>query len=105
LKIIALYLANFIIDPDKYYTLFENSNLTYYILIDKILILLYTLLNKKFGEAMKVSKSAKEKTKVAIINAAVELIIKQGFKATTLREVAKKAGVSNPTIYNYFPTK
>jgi AcrR family transcriptional regulator len=54
---------------------------------------------------MKVSKSAKEKTKIAILNSAVELIIKQGFKATTLREIAKNAGVSNPTIYNYFPTK
>lgn len=54
---------------------------------------------------MKISKSAKEKTKVKILQCAVELIIEKGFKNASLREIAKNAGVSNPTIYNYFPTK
>ena len=54
---------------------------------------------------MRVSKSAKEKTKIKILKCAVDLIIQKGFENTTLREIAKAAGVSNPTIYNYFPSK
>ncbi len=54
---------------------------------------------------MKISQSAKEKTKIKILNAAVELIIEKGFDNASLREMAKNAGVSNPTIYNYFPSK
>jgi len=54
---------------------------------------------------MKVSQSTKEKTKVKILASAVELIIEKGFKSASMREMAKNAGVSNPTIYNYFPTK
>ena len=54
---------------------------------------------------MKISQSAKEKTKAKILNSAVDLIIEKGFKNASMREMAKNAGVSNPTIYNYFPTK
>ena len=54
---------------------------------------------------MKITKSAKEKTKIKILKSAVDLIIEKGFENTTLREIAKEAGVSNPTIYNYFPSK
>jgi AcrR family transcriptional regulator len=57
------------------------------------------------GVVMKVSQSAKEKTKAKILDSAVELIIEKGFKNASMREMAKLAGVSNPTIYNYFPTK
>lgn len=54
---------------------------------------------------MKVSKSAKEQTRAKILEEAVRLIIEKGFKNASMREMAKNAGVSNPTIYNYFPTK
>ncbi len=54
---------------------------------------------------MKISQSAKEKTKAKILEEAVNLIIEKGFKNASMREMAKNAGVSNPTIYNYFPTK
>jgi len=54
---------------------------------------------------MKITQSAKEKTKVKILQAAVDLIIEKGFEHASLREMAKNAGVSNPTIYNYFPSK
>ena len=54
---------------------------------------------------MKVSQSAKVKTKAKILEEAVNLIIEKGFKNASMREMAKNAGVSNPTIYNYFPTK
>jgi AcrR family transcriptional regulator len=54
---------------------------------------------------MKVSQSAKEKTKAKILKEAVNLIIIKGFNNASMREIAQNAGVSNPTIYNYFPTK
>jgi AcrR family transcriptional regulator len=54
---------------------------------------------------MKVSQETKEKTKINILESAVDLIITKGFKNASMREIAKNAGVSNPTIYNYFPTK
>jgi len=54
---------------------------------------------------MKISQKAKAKTKKKIIQASVDLIIQKGFKNASLREIAKEAGVSNPTIYNYFPNK
>jgi AcrR family transcriptional regulator len=54
---------------------------------------------------MKISQSAKEKTKIKILNCAVDLIIQKGYENASLREMAKCAGVSNPTIYNYFPSK
>jgi len=54
---------------------------------------------------MKISQSAKERTKIKILQSAVDLIIEKGFDNASLREMAKNAGVSNPTIYNYFPSK
>lgn len=36
---------------------------------------------------------------------AIELIAKRGYEAATLREVAKKAGVSVGLLYRYFPNK
>ena len=54
---------------------------------------------------MKITQSAKEKTKIKILQSAVDLIIEKGFENASLREMAKNAGVSNPTIYNYFPSK
>ncbi len=54
---------------------------------------------------MKVSRKAKEKTRLKLLKSAVDVIIEKGFKNASMREIAKKAGVSDPTIYNYFPTK
>jgi len=54
---------------------------------------------------MKVSQSAKEKTKIKILESSVNLMTIKGYKNTSLREIAKEAGISNPTIYNYFPNK
>lgn len=36
---------------------------------------------------------------------AIELITKQGYESTTLRDVAKRAGVSVGLLYRYFPSK
>jgi AcrR family transcriptional regulator len=54
---------------------------------------------------VKVSQSVREKTKIKILESAVELMTIKGYKNASLREIAKEAGVSNPTIYNYFPSK
>jgi len=40
-----------------------------------------------------------------IQNAALKLFIKKGITGTTTKEIAKKAGVSEGTIYNYFESK
>lgn len=54
---------------------------------------------------MKISASQKVENRQAILDAAVDLIIENGFRATSMRAVARKAGVGDATIYNYFPTK
>ncbi len=40
-----------------------------------------------------------------IQNAALKLFIKKGITGTTTKEIAKRAGVSEGTIYNYFESK
>lgn len=54
---------------------------------------------------MKISSSQKVENRQIILEAAVDLIIEKGFRATSMRAVARKAGVGDGTIYNYFPTK
>ncbi|MCP3952324.1 MAG: TetR/AcrR family transcriptional regulator [Desulfobacterales bacterium] len=54
---------------------------------------------------MKISAQQKEETRRNIIAAAVDLMTARGFKAATMREIARSAGVGDATIYNYFPTK
>jgi len=41
----------------------------------------------------------------AIIKSAVELFSEKGYAATSTREIAKKAGVSEASIFKLFPTK
>ena len=54
---------------------------------------------------MKISNEQKLINRQKIIKTAVDLIIEGGYKATTMRGIAKKAGFGDATIYNYFPTK
>ncbi|MCP4693355.1 MAG: TetR/AcrR family transcriptional regulator [Desulfobacterales bacterium] len=54
---------------------------------------------------MKISKERKQENRRLIIQAAVELMIKKGARAATMREIAGNAGIGTATIYNYFPTK
>ena len=44
-------------------------------------------------------------TRRAIGEAAIELFVDKGFAATTLDDIAERAGVSRRSIFNYFPTK
>jgi AcrR family transcriptional regulator len=47
----------------------------------------------------------KEHTREVIASAAMGLFVKRGFEAVTVAEVAEAAGVSEKTVFNYFPTK
>ncbi len=54
---------------------------------------------------MKISSSQKVENRQAILDAAVDLISEKGFRAATMRAIARKAGVGDATIYSYFPSK
>lgn len=54
---------------------------------------------------MKISEHEKAQTRRRILEAAVEVITEKGFKSASMREIAKRAGVGDATIYNYFPSK
>ena len=54
---------------------------------------------------MKISKSQQEQTRREIIRAAVDLMTEQGYDASTMKQIARKAGIGDATIYKYFPTK
>ncbi len=45
------------------------------------------------------------RTRQAVLEAAYDLFLEQGFAATSMRQVAKKAGVALGGIYNHFPSK
>jgi len=44
-------------------------------------------------------------TRQAIANEAMRLFVTRGFDAVTVAEIAEAAGVSEKTVFNYFPTK
>jgi AcrR family transcriptional regulator len=47
----------------------------------------------------------KQKTRRAIADTALRLFVERGFDHVTVAEVAEAAGVSEKTVFNYFPTK
>lgn len=47
----------------------------------------------------------KEKTRRAILKAALDLFSKKGFQVTTTKEISQKAGIAEGTLFNYFRTK
>ena len=53
----------------------------------------------------KLSPAAMEEKKGRIESAAKQLFIKQGFHATSTRNIAVRAGTSLGNLYNYYPTK
>ena len=46
-----------------------------------------------------------ERTKAAILDAALELFMESGYDGTTMRAIARRAGVSVGNAYYYFPSK
>jgi AcrR family transcriptional regulator len=53
----------------------------------------------------KLSKAVIAERKEVIEDAAREFFIRQGFHATSMRDISKRAGVSLGNLYNYYPTK
>ena len=47
----------------------------------------------------------KEETKQRILKAALELFKEKGLDGTTTKEISKKAGIAEGTLFNYFKTK
>jgi len=54
---------------------------------------------------MKISAEVKARTRIRLLNAAVDVITEKGFKQASMREIAQRADVGDATIYNYFPSK
>lgn len=46
-----------------------------------------------------------ERSRRAVLDAALDLFAHQGYRATTMRDVAEKAGVSTGAVYHHFPDK
>src|SRR5678816_406185 len=53
----------------------------------------------------KLSDKAVERKKGQIEDAAKQLFIRQGFHATSMRNISARAGTSLGNLYNYYPTK
>ncbi|WP_020589406.1 TetR/AcrR family transcriptional regulator [Desulfobacter curvatus] len=53
---------------------------------------------------MKISQEQKKENRLKLIRAMTDLVI-ENEGPVTMREVARRAGVADATIYNYFPTK
>jgi AcrR family transcriptional regulator len=47
----------------------------------------------------------KEKTKQQILHAALELFREKGLNGTTTRQISRRAGIAEGTLFNYFKTK
>jgi AcrR family transcriptional regulator len=54
---------------------------------------------------MRVSAETKEATRRRILAAARAMFARNGFEATTTREISEAAGVAHGTVFNYFPAK
>src|SRR4029078_12442135 len=54
---------------------------------------------------MKGPRMHAEHRKLAIVKAALPLFARNGFAATTTKELARAAGVSEPLLYKHFPSK
>src|SRR5580698_4188861 len=47
----------------------------------------------------------KRETRQRLSDVATEMFMAHGFDAVTIADIASEAGVSEKTVYNYFPTK
>lgn len=53
----------------------------------------------------KLGRPRSEKTTNAILSAAYDLLLENGFGAVTIEKIAERAGVSKATIYKWWPNK
>ncbi len=56
-------------------------------------------------EAIKRGRPRSEPARLAILQAAAELLAERGLRAMTIEQVAKRAGVAKTTIYRRWPSK
>jgi AcrR family transcriptional regulator len=54
---------------------------------------------------MRVTSETKNATRSRILEVAQKQFAKQGFEATTTRDIARAAQIATGTLFNYFPTK
>lgn len=54
---------------------------------------------------MKISKEQKRETQRKLVNAAADLFVLNGFENTSMKQIAREAGVGDATIYKYFANK
>jgi len=54
---------------------------------------------------MRISKTQQDKTRRLLLRVAVDLMSRQGFEGTTMKEIARAAELGDATIYKYFPSK
>ncbi len=54
---------------------------------------------------MKTSRAQQDETRRRILVAATELFPRQGYESTTMKDVARAAGIGDATIYKYFASK
>jgi AcrR family transcriptional regulator len=54
---------------------------------------------------MRITAEEKTATRQRILDAAIRAFRKQGFEATTTRDIASAADIATGTLFNYFPTK
>ncbi|GHD98185.1 TetR/AcrR family transcriptional regulator [Streptomyces alanosinicus] len=62
-------------------------------------------MNKEPDEELPLRERKKLATRQRISDIATGLFIERGFEAVTVAEVARRAGVSTMTVFNYFPRK
>jgi len=54
---------------------------------------------------MRTTKAQQAQTRRRIIDSAVQLMSEGGYEATTLKDVARQAGIGDATLYKYFASK
>ena len=54
---------------------------------------------------MKTTRQQQDATRRQIVASAVDLMTRQGFDGTTMKDIARAASIGDATIYKYFPTK
>jgi len=54
---------------------------------------------------MRTTKTQQTKSHRLLIRSAVDLMTQHGFEGTTMKQIARTAGLGDATIYKYFPTK
>lgn len=57
------------------------------------------------GETRSRRESRKKKNRQAMLQTAEEIFLEKGYQATTIDEIAERAGVTKRTLYKYFPSK